>query len=117
MLTILLGILSSTAAEVVTALNKKLQGTLLQGDAAFLIAFGMALPAAFLKEVLTPGFAWSDFFNLAKVGTDFAEIFAISQVYFLFVVQKLNLDIGPSNAVVTTTTTVAPTAPSPTASI
>jgi len=93
MLTILIGILSSTAAEFVTALNKKLQGTLLQGDAAFLIAFGMALPAAAIKEVLTPGFAWSDLTNLATMAKDFGEVFAVSQVYFVIVVKKLNLDV------------------------
>ena len=93
MLTILLGILSSTAAEIVTALNKKLQGTLLQGDAAFLIAFGMALPAAAVKEVLTPGFSWSDLTNLTMMARDFGEVFTVSQVYFLIVVQKLGLDV------------------------
>lgn len=96
MLTILFGIISSIAAEIVTALNKKLQGTVLQGDAAFLIAFGMALPAAVLKEILAPGFVWSDLTNYAKLMTDFSEVFTVSQVYFLFIVQKLNLDVKPT---------------------
>lgn len=96
MLTILFGIISSIAAEIVTALNKKLQGTVLQGDAAFLIAFGMALPAALLKEILAPGFAWSDLTNYAKLATDFSEVFTVSQVYFLLIVQKLNLDVKPT---------------------
>lgn len=96
MLTILFGIISSIAAEIVTALNKKLQGTVLQGDAAFLIAFGMALPAAVLKEILAPGFVWSDLMNYAKLMTDFSEVFTVSQVYFLLIVQKLNLDVKPT---------------------
>jgi hypothetical protein len=94
MLTILLGILSSTFAEVITAINKRLQGTLLQGDGAFLVAFGLALPAAALKEVLMPGFEWQTLLSWPTLVSNFTEIFAVSQVYFLFVAQKLNLDVG-----------------------
>ena len=105
MLTILLGILSSTVAEIVTALNKKLAGTVLKGDGAFIIAFGVALPAAVLKEVLAPNFTFSELLNYQHLLADFSEVFAISQVYFLFIVQKLNLDVQPQ---VTAPTAVAP---------
>lgn len=93
MLTILLGILSSVAAEVVTAVNAKLQNTVLKGDGAFLLAFGMALPAAIVKEALMPGFNWHMLLNYQQLATTFGEVFTVSQVYFLFVAQKLNLDL------------------------
>lgn len=93
MLTILLGILSSVAAEVVTALNERLKNTVLKGDGAFLLAFGMAAVGAAIKEVMLPGFQISDLTNMTKLAADFSEIFAVSQVYFLLVMQKLNLDV------------------------
>lgn len=92
--TIILGILSSSIAEIVTALNKKLDGTVLKGDAAFLVALAMALPVALLKEILMPHFTFADLTNYTKLVADFSEVFAISQVYFMFVVQKLNLDVS-----------------------
>jgi hypothetical protein len=102
--TILLGILSSYAAELVTAINKRLQGTVLSGEGAFLIAFGMALPAAILKEVLMPGFDWHTLLNWQQLIATFTEAFAVSQIYFLFVMEKLHLDVGttPPNATVNT---------------
>ena len=93
MITILLGIISSTLAEVVTAINKRLQGTVLQGDAAFLIAFGMAMVGAIAKEVMAPGFTIGDLTNWQSLVQTFGEVFAVSQVYFIFVVEKLHLDV------------------------
>lgn len=108
MLTLLLGILSSVAAEVVTAINAKLENTVLKGDGAFLLAFGMALPAAILKEIMMPGFDFHMLLNYQQLGVNFSEVFAVSQVYFLLVMQKLNLDVptGPKPAVVVSSTTV-----------
>ncbi len=94
LLVILLGIVSSTVAEIVTALNKKLNGTLLQGDGAFLIAFALALVGAIVKEIATPGFSFSQLGNIANLTATFTEVFATSQLYFLFVVKKLSLDVG-----------------------
>lgn len=93
-LTTLLGILSSVAAEVITALNKKLKGTVLEGDAAFLLVFGISFIGAAIKEVITPGFTWPKLLDLNALGSTFAEIFAVSQVYFMFVMKKLHLDVG-----------------------
>lgn len=104
MVTILLGIISSTLAEVVTALNKKLQGTVLQGDAAFLIVFAISLVGAVAKEVFMPGFAWVDLRNVQQLTATFAEIFSTSQVYFIFVVQKLDLDVQPISTQITVKT-------------
>ena len=93
MITILLGIISSTVAEIVTALNKKLSGTVLQGDAAFLIAFCIAIIGALVKEVTAPGFTIPQLTDWTTLSSDFAQIFAISQVYFVFVTKKLGLDV------------------------
>lgn len=95
MLTILLGILSSVAAEVVVALNKKLAGTVLKGQASFLLAFGMALPAAIVKQMVTPGFDWHVLLDWQTMAATFSQVFTVSQIYFLFIVQKLNLDVQP----------------------
>ena len=104
MITILLGILSSVAAEVVTALNKKLQGTVLSGDAAFIIVFGISIVGAVIKEIVTPGFTWPALTDYATLTSDFAQVFAVSQLYFIFVMKKLSLDIP----VTQTNTIVAP---------
>ncbi len=100
MITIILGIISSTLAEIITALNKKLQGTVLQGDAAFLIVFGISLIGAVAKELFMPGFQWVDLRNVQMLTATFAEIFSTSQVYFIFVVQKLDLDVQPTASVI-----------------
>lgn len=100
---VLLGIVTSTVAEVVTALNKKLTGTLLQGDAAFLIAFGLAFVGAIIKEIAMPGFNLGMLTNWAALTQTFGEVFAVSQVYFMFVVQKLNLDVQAPTAKPVTT--------------
>lgn len=108
--TILLGIVSSTIAEVVTALNKKLQGTVLKGEAAFIIAFVMAILAAALKEIMAPGFQLADLKNWQALTATFGEVFTISQVYFLFLVKKLNLDVQPiTPAAPAATNAVTPT--------
>lgn len=99
MLVILLGIISSTVTEIVTALNKRLSGTVLKGDAAFLIAFAMALIGAFVKEVTMPGFDWSVLAHWQSLVTTFGEVFTVSQLYFIFITQKLNLDVQPSPVV------------------
>jgi cystathionine beta-lyase/cystathionine gamma-synthase len=108
MLTILLGILSSVFAEIVTALNKHLQGTVLKGDAAFLVAFGMALVASIVHEVMVPGFQIAMLLNWQTMVATFSEVFAVSQVYFLFIMQKLQLDVNTAPAPVSTTVTTTP---------
>lgn len=98
MITILLGILSSTIAEAITWLNKKLAGTVLKGDGAFLIALVLALAGAIVKEVTTPGFTVAHLSDWQSLSTTFGEVFTVSQVYFMFVVKKLGLDIQQPTA-------------------
>lgn len=93
MITILIGIVSSVAAEIVTAINKKLANTVLRGNAAFLLAFAVSVVGAFVKEVITPGFSWSVFLNYQELGATLTEIWTVSQIFFIFVTQKLDLDV------------------------
>ncbi|MBU6390534.1 hypothetical protein KGQ31_03235 [Patescibacteria group bacterium] len=88
--TILLGILSSVVAEVITKINKVLQGTVLQGDGAFLLAFGVAIVGALLKVGLTPGLHITD---ISALSAYFAQVWTVSQVFFTFVVSKLGLTV------------------------
>jgi len=100
-ITILLGIAASVFTEVATALNKVLNNTVLKGDGAFLLAFGMAFLASIVKEVTMPGFHFADLLNYATLVQYFTETFTVSQVFFLVIYQRLGLDVGGSN---TTTT-------------
>lgn len=102
MLIILLGIVTSMAAEVVTAINKKLSGTVLKGDGAFLVAFAMAFIGAFIKEITMPGFTFATLGNWTTLTQTFGEVFTVSQLFFMVIVKKLELDVQPAPAVKTT---------------
>jgi len=96
--TIALGVLSSTLAEGVTALNKRLQGTVLAGDAAFLIATGIAFLGGIAKVFWHDGNplpAVTDFKSWQLLAPAFTEIWTISQMYFMLVTSKLNLSVQP----------------------
>lgn len=99
MITILLGILASTFTEVATALNKKLTGTVLQGNGAFLLATAIALIAAAVKTMTTPGFEWEQLKDVSALSATFSQVFTVSQIYFLLIAKKLNLDVqAPTGA-------------------
>lgn len=93
------GIVSVLATEAVTWIDKKISGTVLKGDGAFLLSAAVAFVIAGVKFFLTPGVAlsWSTF------GADAAQIFAASQLIFIGVYQKLGLDISSTPAVQTPT--------------
>jgi hypothetical protein len=86
-----LGVISSIAAEVVTWINKKVNGTVLQGDGAFFVAAAMSLVAA-TYHVWAMG-AITDWHSLWM---SFTQIWAVSQVFFLVIVQKIGLDVQPN---------------------
>ena len=90
--TLSLGVLASVAAEVITWINKKLTGTVLQGDGAFLLAAGVALVGGVFK-VYTSGTPVTD---LGSLWTSFAQVWAVSQVFFLVVVQTFGFDVKPA---------------------
>lgn len=85
--TLLLGVAASIAAELVTWGNEKLSGTVLKGDAALLLSAGVAFVFAFGQALTTNSF------TLASLGTSFAQVWATAQVFFVVVVQSLNLDV------------------------
>lgn len=94
MLTVLsLGILSSVVSEFVTWLNSKLSGTVLKGDGAFFLASGIALIGGTFK-VWHAGVPLTDF---GALWVSFTQIWAVSQVFFMVVVQTFHLDVN-SNA-------------------
>lgn len=87
--TIGLGILASLASEAITWLNSKLSGTVLKGDGAFLLAAFIALIGAGFK-VWYSGIPLN---NLRLLWDSFAQVWVISQVFFIAVVQALNIDV------------------------
>ena len=97
--TILLGIAASVFTEVATALNKLLNGTVLKGDGAFLLAFAMAFVAALIKEAMLPGFTFGELLNFQQLGAFFAETFTVSQVFFLAIYARLGLNIQQDGTV------------------
>lgn len=107
---IILGIVSSTVAEIVTALNKKLTGTVLQGEAAFLIALLFALVGGAVKVFYIDGNPLPttyDYASLKMLWPAFAQVWTVAQIYFLYVTKKLNLDVPtpPQKQTFNTTTT------------
>ena len=91
----LLSIASSIATEIVTAINAKLNNTVLKGDGAFILSFVVAFVIAAFKVALTNGI---DFGNPAAFISSFAAygsaVFAASQIFFVAVYQRLGLDIS-----------------------
>lgn len=105
-----LAFLTSHLTEVVVAINKKLQGTLLAGSAAFLLSLGMALVAALVKVFYFDGVplpALADFATWQAIAPAFAEVWTAMQVYFLLVVKSLKLDVG-NTPIGPDETTIAP---------
>lgn len=102
-ISLLLGILSSVVAEVVTWVNKKLANTTLKGDGAFLLALVVSFIIALVKQIALHGLVSIDINHLSALGATFSEVFAASQVWFYWIVQKFNLDV-PSENVVTQNT-------------
>lgn len=91
--TLVLGAASSLAAELITWLNKKLSGTVLKGDAAWILAAAVSIIAACAKVFWLDGGIPAD---LPTFLTDLATIWAISQVFFLWVVQRFDIDVSSS---------------------
>ena len=87
---LLLGVLSSIATEVVTWLDAKLSNTVLRGDGALLLSAVVALVIASVKVFSANAFSWNG------LGSNFAQVWATSQVFFVAVVQALKLDVSPT---------------------
>lgn len=89
----LLGIATSIVTEVVTWLNAKFNGTLLQGKAAFIVTLVVSLIGGAFKVGFSHITDWSSLL------TAFSQVFAVSQVYFALVAKTLGLEVTPGSAV------------------
>lgn len=92
---ILLGIVSSYLAELITWINKKLENTHLKGDGAFIVSLLAGLVGGSVKVFYFDHVAF-DLHNLTALGASFSEVWTISQVYFLFIIKKFSLDVKES---------------------
>lgn len=93
--TFVLGFVSSLVTELLTWLNKKLSGTVLSGDAAWILSALVAIGIATFK-ILHSGAptSWATF------STQCATIWSLSQVYFMAVVQWFAVPTMPVQIVV-----------------
>lgn len=90
--TLLLGVLASVATEVVTWVDAKLSGTVLKGDGALILSAVVALVLAGIKVFSGTSFSYSN------LGAEFAQVWATAQVFFVAVVQSLNLDVNSTSS-------------------
>lgn len=89
--TLVLGLATTLIAELITWLNKELSNTVLKGDAAWLLAAIVAVLAACIKVFWFGGGVPADWPTFLA---DLATIWSISQVFFLWVVQRFNIDVS-----------------------
>jgi hypothetical protein len=89
--TLTLGLASSIVAELINWLNLKLTNTIFRGRGAFILAAVVALVGGAIKT-------WSNGFGLTNFhafSISFAEIWTVSQGFFVFVVETFHLDVQP----------------------
>jgi hypothetical protein len=90
---LLLGVGSSVASEALTWLGKKLAGTVLQGQAAFILSLVCAFGVGVYKT-LQSGNSFTDWTSLVKFT---AEAFGFSQVFFQLIYSKFqSLQVQPT---------------------
>lgn len=86
--TLSIGVLSSIVAELITWINKKLSGTVLNGKGAFILAFIVAVVGAIVKIFFIDHAAsWSNFWE------EVPKIWTIAQLFFVAIVEGLKLDV------------------------
>lgn len=94
-ITTILGIASSLVSEIITWLNQKLTGTFLEGNGAFLVALLIAFVGATIKYFYVdanPLPASYNFATLKDMFPAFAQVWTISQIYFIIIAKNLNID-------------------------
>jgi predicted DNA-binding protein (MmcQ/YjbR family) len=75
---------------VVNWLNKKFNDTPLKGTGSFVLATFLALIGASLKVAFSS--QW-DTFSWEVLGVYFAQVFTVSQLWFVLIYEKLGLDV------------------------
>lgn len=88
--TLLIGIAVSLFTEAITWLDKKLSGTTLKGDGAFILSAAIAFFAAAVQVAI----AFPGPLSLSALGLYFAQVWAVSQVFFIGIYQMLGLDVS-----------------------
>jgi len=87
----IIGILSSEATRVIKAFNTKLKGTVIEGDGALIVSSLIALIIALIKVFYIDDTPFV-FGSYAVMGSEFASIWTVSQLYF----KIINLDLSSS---------------------
>lgn len=90
--TILIAIIASHLSEVITWFNHKLTGTVLAGYGAFILVGGISLIGSVVDQVLI-AHAFPTISSWKDLMTEWGVIFALSQVYFQFIVKTFKLDV------------------------
>lgn len=88
-----LGIGSSAVTEIVSWFNARINQTGLtsiKGKGAYILAIGVSLLIATIKVALFSGSGWS--WN--ALGTEFASIWTVSQLVFVYIVEWLGLTVS-----------------------
>lgn len=98
--TLLIGIAVSLFTEAVTWLDSKWSGTVLKGDAAFILSAAIA----FFGAAIEVAFNFHGTLSISAIGLYFAQVWAVSQVFFVGIYQTLGLDV-PSAPSSTSTAT------------
>ncbi len=89
--TLVLGVAASFVSEAITWVNARLSGTVLKGDGAWIVAGVVALVASLFKVFYLDGASVPH--DLPTLFTDLGLIWAVSQVFFVWVVSRFNLDV------------------------
>lgn len=90
MIITLVAIGSSVLTELITWINKKLDGTPLKGNGAFLVVFFLSIFGAAIKMFYFDHVA----FSLSTLVAQAGEIFSVSQLYFTFIASKFGLTVA-----------------------
>lgn len=83
----------SIVTEFITWINKKVTGTVFQGQGAFLLALIVGVVAAVIKVMVLPYIPGT---LIQSVTAQFSLIFAASQVFFYWIIKTFGLNVGSS---------------------
>lgn len=92
----LLGIATSIVAELVTWLNKKFTGTVLQGNGAFIIALIVGVFGGLIKVFYIDGQPFPTTLNYSSLQNffpAFAQVWTVANIYFVLIAKNLKLEV------------------------
>ena len=110
--TVLLGLIAPFLTELVTAFNKKLTGTLLAGDAAYILSAIVAVVLAIGQVVFMPTFSFSSLASWGALLTTASVVWTLSQGFYKMLIKypgmNVKADIPPAPAPVSNVVTTTP---------